>query len=152
MRSSHSVVNAWRRKPGEDARQRKKRTDGSNRSRRTLCWPSGKEIIAPVQSLCYPSSNLIDPMDTLVCLSFARVFRPSALAFVSVCWAFATAAICESARPAASASTSYASEALMVERTEITYKYNDDGTGCRAALKSRILSRRSASRASQILH
>jgi len=68
-------------------------------------------------------------MNILVCLNFARVFRPSALAFVSVCWAFATGAIGQSAPPAAPAPTSYASEALIVERTETTYKYNDYGTG-----------------------
>ncbi len=68
-------------------------------------------------------------MKTLVYLSFARVFRLSALAFVSVRCAFATAAICQSVPPAAPAPTSYAGEALIIERTETTYKYNEDGTG-----------------------
>jgi len=68
-------------------------------------------------------------MKALVCLSFRRVFSLSALVFVSVCCASATAARCQLGSPGAPAPTSYASEALVIERTETAYKYNEDGTG-----------------------
>jgi len=85
--------------------------------------------MAPDQSPCYPPSNLVDSMKTLVCLNFAGVLRLSALAFVSACCAFDTAVTCQSVPSADPVSASYASEALIIERTETTYKYNEDGTG-----------------------
>ena len=68
-------------------------------------------------------------MRTLGCLSFARVFRLSALAFVSVCCAFAPTVAGQSVPPPGPAQASYANEALIIERYEATYKYNHDGTG-----------------------
>jgi predicted Zn-dependent protease len=64
---------------------------------------------------------------------FARFFRLSALAFLSACGAFAPAVICQSVSPANPAVASYTNEALVIERSETTYKYNADGTGERTS-------------------
>jgi tetratricopeptide (TPR) repeat protein len=66
------------------------------------------------------------------CASFRRAIalRLSLLASAS---AFATAALCQPAPPPPPAPVSYASEALVIERTETTYKYNEDGTGERTS-------------------
>ena len=80
---------------------------------------------------------------------FAMAFGLSGLAFVTLCCALAPGALCQAAANAQAAATpqaaataqaaatppvSYANEALIIERTETTYKYNEDGTGERATV------------------
>src|ERR1017187_1003677 len=88
--------------------------------------------MAPSQHPCYPSPNLDSPMKTSTSPRRAIAVRPFALAFVAACFAFATVGLCQSVPSPAPTPPSYANEALIVERSETTYKYNEDGTGERS--------------------
>ena len=79
------------------------------------------------QSPCYPSPNLNRPMKTSASSRRPIVLRLSALAFVPAYCAFA--GLCQSVPSPAPTPASYANEALVIERAETTYKYNEDGTG-----------------------
>jgi Domain of Unknown Function with PDB structure (DUF3857) len=85
--------------------------------------------MAPDRISCYPSPYLIDPMETRVRSCLARVFRIYAPVFLAACCAFSTTVICQPVPPATPTPASYANEALVIERSETTYKYNEDGTG-----------------------
>jgi len=55
--------------------------------------------------------------------------RRSALAILAAWGIFAASGMCQSAPAPATGSPSYAGEALVIERSETTFKYNADGTG-----------------------
>ena len=88
--------------------------------------------MAPDQSPCYPSPNLINPMKTSASSRRAIALGRSALAFVPACWTLAIVGLCQSVPGPPSSPASYANEALVIERTETAYKYNEDGTGERS--------------------
>jgi tetratricopeptide (TPR) repeat protein/transglutaminase-like putative cysteine protease len=68
-------------------------------------------------------------MKTHDCSCSPRVSRLSTLALLWACCAFTAAAVSQSIPPAGLAPASYANEALIIESSETTYKYNEDGTG-----------------------